>query len=217
MPPGKLLILVFVQMDLRCMAKHSFHRETHYFIAGVNVNELEDINTPSPPQHSPISKQSKINSKPVASTASSSTTSTGMRIETSTIYLNFVHNWFGFFHSTATKKGGLLTLPMPPMVPGSEDLSGDDEYISSPISSGRSAQKQNSTGAGSSNSARKEVKRKRPTILNRRNSRSQTIKDWGERCVDVFEVIAQIGEGTYGQVCVLHALAPLLAKNKKKY
>jgi cyclin-dependent kinase 12/13 len=25
-------------------------------------------------------------------------------------------------------------------------------------------------------------------------------KDWGERCVDVFEVIDQIGEGTYGQV-----------------
>lgn len=24
--------------------------------------------------------------------------------------------------------------------------------------------------------------------------------DWGERCVDVFEKIAQIGEGTYGQV-----------------
>lgn len=52
--------------------------------------------------------------------------------------------------------------------------------------------------SGSSN--KKEVKRKRPTILHRRNSRSQAIKDWGERCVDVFEVIAQIGEGTYGQV-----------------
>ena len=24
--------------------------------------------------------------------------------------------------------------------------------------------------------------------------------DWGERCVDVFEIICQIGEGTYGQV-----------------
>ena len=24
--------------------------------------------------------------------------------------------------------------------------------------------------------------------------------DWGERCVDVFEKIAHIGEGTYGQV-----------------
>lgn len=50
------------------------------------------------------------------------------------------------------------------------------------------------------NRNKKDVKRKRPTILHRRNSRSQAIKDWGERCVDVFEVIAQIGEGTYGQV-----------------
>ena len=24
--------------------------------------------------------------------------------------------------------------------------------------------------------------------------------DWGERCVDVFKIIEQIGEGTYGQV-----------------
>ena len=24
--------------------------------------------------------------------------------------------------------------------------------------------------------------------------------DWGERCVDVFTIISQIGEGTYGQV-----------------
>jgi len=24
--------------------------------------------------------------------------------------------------------------------------------------------------------------------------------DWGERCIDVFEIICQIGEGTYGQV-----------------
>lgn len=78
------------------------------------------------------------------------------------------------------------------MVPGSEDLSGDDDYISSPNPANRSKH-----GGGSS---KKESKRKRPTILNRRNSRSQAIKDWGERCVDVFEVIAQIGEGTYGQV-----------------
>lgn len=52
----------------------------------------------------------------------------------------------------------------------------------------------------SGSATKKEVKRKRPTILHRRNSRSHAIKDWGERCVDVFEVIAQIGEGTYGQV-----------------
>lgn len=84
---------------------------------GVNVNEFEDINTPSPPRSaSPVIKQSKLNSKPASS-------------------------------GGTNKKGGLLTLPMPPMVPGSEDLSGDDDYISSPITSGRSsAFKQNSSG-----------------------------------------------------------------------
>lgn len=82
---------------------------------GVNVNEFEDISTPSPPRStSPVGKQSKHNNKPVSS-------------------------------GITNKKGGLLTLPMPPMVPGSEDLSGDDEYTSSPTASTRSSSyKQNS-------------------------------------------------------------------------
>lgn len=129
---------------------------------GVNVSELDDIGTPSPPRSSsPVGKQIKLNSKMIASS------------------------------SVNKKCSSLLTLPMPPMVPGSEDLSGDDDYLPS---------NKHNNAAGGSSSSRKEVKRKRPTILNRRNSRSQAIKDWGERCVDVFEVIAQIGEGTYGQV-----------------
>lgn len=48
-------------------------------------------------------------------------------------------------------------------------------------------------------------------------------KDWGERCVDVFEVIDQIGEGTYGQVykaqdkraCVIVALKKVRLENEK--
>lgn len=84
---------------------------------GVNVNELEDINTPSPPQStSPICKQTK--------TSSNKAVTSGI----------------------TNKKGGLLTLPMPPMVPGSEELSGDDDYISSPITSGHSSSfKQNNS------------------------------------------------------------------------
>lgn len=82
---------------------------------GVNVNELEDINTPSPPRStSPVGKQ----------------TSAGTNKPTT---------------SGTNKKGGLLTLPMPPMVPGSEDLSGDDDYISSPVTSGHSSFKQNNS------------------------------------------------------------------------
>lgn len=137
---------------------------------GVNVNELEDIVTPSPPNSiSPVSKN-KVTSAPLPP------------------------------KETPNAKKGLLNLPMPPMVPGSEDLSGDDEIIGSPPSTAARQTSGNSKGA-----TKKEptVRRKRPTILGRRNSRSQAIRDWGERCVDVFEVIAQIGEGTYGQVCCL--------------
>lgn len=97
---------------------------------------------------------------------------------------------------TSNKKGGLLNLPMPPMVPGSEDVSGDELDLSP------------RQGANGSHLTPNKKTRlfKRPIILNRRNSRSAVGPgpgglDWGERSVDVFEVLVQIGEGTYGQVC----------------
>lgn len=137
---------------------------------GVNAAELEDITTPSPPRSSSPpaggARQTRMNS--FAPPGAKTSTPAG-----------------------SVSKKGLLNLPMPPMVPGSEDLSGDDDYTSSPNPQNRSK---------SNSSMRREIKRKRPTILNRRDSRSQPVKDWGERCVDVFEVITQIGEGTYGQV-----------------
>lgn len=98
---------------------------------------------------------------------------------------------------TSGKKGGLLNLPMPPMVPGSEDVSGDELEMSP----------RQGTGANGSHLTpnKKPKVFKRPIILNRRNSRSAVGPgpgglDWGERSVDVFEVLVQIGEGTYGQV-----------------
>lgn len=121
---------------------------------GVNVNDLEDVQSPSPPQNSPVPKilqQKLIKALP---------------------------------QILPTKKG-LLNLPMPPVIPGSEDLSGDDDIGSPPRTS-----KLTTTTL---------TKRNRPRILNRRSSRTE-FKEWGERCVEVFEVIAQIGEGTYGQV-----------------
>lgn len=136
---------------------------------GVNVNELEDIVTPSPPNSiSPVSKN-KVTAPPPK--------------------------------EPPNAKKGLLNLPMPPMVPGSEDLSGDDEIIGSPPPSTATRPTSRNSNSKAANKKELTVRRKRPTILGRRNSRSQAIKDWGERCVDVFEVIAQIGEGTYGQVC----------------
>ncbi|XP_020816573.1 cyclin-dependent kinase 12 [Drosophila serrata] len=93
--------------------------------------------------------------------------------------------------ASAGPNKSLLNLPMPPVIPGSEELSGDDDVIDSP--------EDFDAPAGSSGSAGGSTSRRRPVILNRRDSRNN-IRDWGERCVDVFEMIAQIGEGTYGQV-----------------
>ncbi|XP_070524671.1 cyclin-dependent kinase 12 isoform X2 [Cardiocondyla obscurior] len=96
--------------------------------------------------------------------------------------------------SKPLQKKGIKDLPMPPVVPGSEDLSGEDDPNGTPprLRLERMAPK---------------PKLKRPKILKRRGSRNCYApmsasggKDWGERCVDVFEFIAQIGEGTYGQV-----------------
>jgi cyclin-dependent kinase 12/13 len=36
----------------------------------------------------------------------------------------------------------------------------------------------------------------KPRIIHRRKE----LPDWGDRCIDSFEVLSQIGEGTYGQV-----------------
>lgn len=94
--------------------------------------------------------------------------------------------------SSLPNNKSLLNLPMPPMVPGSEDLSGDEELIHSPVEKSNNS---NNDVVGTP----KDNKRKRPVILNRRDSRSN-VRDWGERCVDVFEMVEQIGEGTYGQV-----------------
>ncbi|KAJ8952123.1 hypothetical protein NQ318_018459 [Aromia moschata] len=88
----------------------------------------------------------------------------------------------------------LKTCLCPPVIPGTEELSGDDDVVTTPP--------RNNTKIVEKAKPAPKPKLKRPTILKRKGSRNfQTSgKDWGERCVDMFEVIAQIGEGTYGQV-----------------
>lgn len=73
------------------------------------------------------------------------------------------------------------------VIPGTEELSGDDDITTTPP---RASQNEKAKSAP-------KPKYKRPRILKRRGSRSLQImsKDWGERCVDVFEIINQIGEG----------------------
>ncbi|GJQ80306.1 hypothetical protein Trydic_g12190 [Trypoxylus dichotomus] len=92
----------------------------------------------------------------------------------------------------------IMNLPMPPVVPGSEDLSCDEDVPNTPPPISASALAKATTR----NRFGPKPKLKRPKIVRRRGSRSNQVsqKDWGERCVDVFEIINQIGEGTYGQV-----------------
>ncbi|KAJ8680042.1 hypothetical protein QAD02_015829 [Eretmocerus hayati] len=144
---------------------------------GINQNDLESID--SPPSRSPSPPPPPITPKPPpkalpipSSLASTSAPSTPKPM--------------------ATRKS-IKDLPMPPVVPGTEDLSGDETVATPP---------------------RVRIERvpprpklKRPKIIKRRSSRNNHVpmsasggKDWGERCVDVFEFIDQIGEGTYGQV-----------------
>lgn len=101
--------------------------------------------------------------------------------------------------ANANANKSLLNLPMPPVIPGSEELSGDDDVIDSPEDFDTPSGNSNSTNQNPNANASQAAARRRPVILNRRDSRNN-VRDWGERCVDVFEVIAQIGEGTYGQV-----------------
>lgn len=146
---------------------------------GVNMADLENITTPSPPGS--LSPASIVTQAPTVQVIAKP-----------------------FVREMPPVKKGLLNLPMPPMVPGSEDLSGDDDIIGSPLPSIGDSNKMDLSivgegGGHNSGDGGSLVMRKRPQILHRRNSRS-AMKEWGERCVDVFEVITQIGEGTYGQV-----------------
>lgn len=82
----------------------------------------------------------------------------------------------------------LKDLPMPPMIDGTEDLSPDEDGISTPPSGSQSSQR------------RPQPSQFRPKILAAKRQDRILTDDWSERCVEVFNIIAQIGEGTYGQV-----------------
>lgn len=86
------------------------------------------------------------------------------------------------FTAGPSKKMRLLDMPMPPMIPGTEDLSNDENDSMF----GRKSQK-SAKGNGT-------AKTVRPKIIMRRRS-DNAVGNWGERCVDVFTIMAQIGEG----------------------
>ncbi|XP_075977981.1 cyclin-dependent kinase 12 isoform X2 [Anticarsia gemmatalis] len=105
------------------------------------------------------------------------------------------------------KKSGIMNLPMPPVIPGSEELSGDELDGSTPPPASRRDQYSHVFTRNANRDHNAGSKLKRPRILKRRGSKvipvatpTHHAKDWGEKCVDGFQVITQIGEGTYGQV-----------------
>lgn len=83
-------------------------------------------------------------------------------------------------------------LPMPSVVSGAEELSPDED------TSGMTPPTVLDGSAGVVKGPR--PKSIRPVIYGKKTLESMTAKDWGVRCVDTFEILAQIGEGTYGQV-----------------
>lgn len=79
---------------------------------------------------------------------------------------------------------GLITFSV---IEGTEELSPDDDPMSTPPPSRSGPPKPRPNLV-------------RPKILNAKRQDRTCLEDWSERCVEVFDIIAQIGEGTYGQV-----------------
>lgn len=88
---------------------------------------------------------------------------------------------------STSKKIKLTELPMPPTITGTEELSEDDEMMMVKKT--------------------KKSRMQRPKIINRRPSRGQDDEngancEWGGRCVEAFEIMAQIGEGKLVSACI---------------
>lgn len=99
-----------------------------------------------------------------------------------------------FVKSPPRKSKSLVKdLPMPFVVSGAEELSPDED------TSGMTPPS-NADGVPVGVIKGPRPKSLRPVIYGKKLLESMTAKDWGVRCVDTFEMVAQIGEGTYGQV-----------------
>lgn len=79
----------------------------------------------------------------------------------------------------------ITDLPMPPVI---DEPDPEQEYENSPLD------------YRDSDIDKKEGRPKRPTLCLQRRHNERIKGAWGERCVEMFEIIEIIGEGTYGQV-----------------
>ncbi|XP_041499736.1 cyclin-dependent kinase 12 isoform X6 [Microtus oregoni] len=119
------------------------------------------------------------------------------------------------------KTSTLPPLPLPPLLPGDDDMDSPKEMV--PLKPAKKEKEQRTRhlltdlplppelpGGDPSPPDSPEPKvitppqqpyKKRPKICcPRYGERRQTESDWGKRCVDKFDIIGIIGEGTYGQV-----------------
>ncbi|GFS66168.1 cyclin-dependent kinase 13 [Nephila pilipes] len=109
---------------------------------------------------------------------------------------------------TTPPKKGIKDLPLPPGIKEEDILSPEAEPEKS------SPDMENPEPAATFQTSNKKILFKRSVehpesipryrrhirILNKENDNIDRSPSWGERCVDVFNIICQIGEGTYGQV-----------------
>ena len=128
---------------------------------------------PAPPQNSHVVPEIDLPRSPAAVPATAATAAT-VTTESPMI----------------PRKGRSLVkdLPMPSMVSGAEELSPDEDM------GGMTPPRETMNTKGP------RPKVNRPVIYGKKLLESMNSKDWGVRCVDTFEMVAQIGEGTYGQV-----------------
>lgn len=77
--------------------------------------------------------------------------------------------------SSVRKKSKLLNMPMPPIVE-------DDDTSSSSLTKGK--------------------KKRKPKVIGKLppTKMCEDGSEWGERCIDIYEIVDKVGEGTYGEV-----------------
>ena len=102
---------------------------------GVNMSELEDVTTPSPPRPmSPVGGSGKnVKPQPIPTlTTTAAGTVAAVVTTNSQRNGNSNSNTPKSTSASSSSKKSLLNLPMPPSLPGTEDVSGDED-IGSPI------------------------------------------------------------------------------------
>ena len=103
----------------------------------------------------------------------------------------------------------LPPLPLPPHIPEIEDMNEEsspesqtDQENNSTIHSKKTIPVSNITNVNDSRPDSRTSQSSTPSndVSNTSTPRTSDDNEWGERCVDMFEIIKIVGEGTYGQV-----------------